>query len=500
MTAIQRVFDPIAFKETTRNQWDVAAEAWNRWSPLLSRWLGPATEMMLDMTGVQKGSRVLDVAAGAGEQTLAAARRVGPAGYVLASDLSPGILAFAAQNARLAGFENVETVVKDGEDLSEIDAKPFDAVISRVGLIYFPDQNKALTGMRAQLRPSGRVGAITYAGADLNGFFLGPSEHHSATRGPSCSVARTARPVQLGRSRCSCQMPGRRRIQRYSHRACQRPSPLRIRPLNACSLNRSPLAPCTRCSVACPSKSRTMPGSRLKKRLVHLKRTAGSRVPAKCLSPRPPGKNGAARAAPCQSSRTWSRTMVNVAVVQEPPVYLDLEKSTQRAIDLVAQSAKRGCGMVVFPEAWLPGYPTFVWRLTPGSGMSTTDELYARLLANSVDLAKGGLAPLQEVARERGIVIVIGYQEVDGSASGGTIFNSCAIIDADGRLANNHRKLKPDESRANGLGFWRRIGLERGGYRCGSGRHADLLGKLHASGPLRALCAGHRHICRADLG
>jgi SAM-dependent methyltransferase len=174
MNVNQRVFDPAAFKKTTRNQWNDAAEAWNRWSPLLARWLGPATETMLEMTNVQSGSRVLDVAAGAGEQTMATARRVGPTGYVLASDLSPGILDYTASNARLAGYKNVDTVVKDGEALAEIEAEPFDAVISRVGLIYFPDQHKALSGMRDHLRPGGRVGAITYAAADLNGFFSVP--------------------------------------------------------------------------------------------------------------------------------------------------------------------------------------------------------------------------------------------------------------------------------------------------------------------------------------
>ncbi|WP_372839016.1 class I SAM-dependent methyltransferase [Phaeovulum sp.] len=169
-----QVFDPVKFKITTRQQWDATAEAWNRWSPLLSRWLGPATELMLDMTGVQKGSRVLDVAAGAGEQTMAAARRVGSTGYVLATDISLCILDYAARNAELAGFEHVGTAVADGEMLGEITAKPFDAVISRVGLIYFPDQNAALNGMRKHLRPGGRVGAITYAAADRNGFFSGP--------------------------------------------------------------------------------------------------------------------------------------------------------------------------------------------------------------------------------------------------------------------------------------------------------------------------------------
>lgn len=151
--------------------------------------------------------------------------------------------------------------------------------------------------------------------------------------------------------------------------------------------------------------------------------------------------------------------MTKVSIVQEPPVYLDLEKSMERAVKLIGQSAGRGCGMVVFPEAWLPGYPTFVWRLVPGSGMGKTDELYARLLANAVDLSRDGLAPIQEAAREYGVVVVLGYQEVDGSASGGTIFNSCAIIDADGRLANNHRKLMPTNPERMVWGFGDASGL-----------------------------------------
>ncbi len=151
--------------------------------------------------------------------------------------------------------------------------------------------------------------------------------------------------------------------------------------------------------------------------------------------------------------------MIKVAVVQEPPVYLDLHKSIARAIDLIGQSASRRCEVVVFPEAWLPGYPTFVWRLMPGREMGKTDALYARLLANSVDLSSNGLAPLQEAAREHGVVVVLGYQEVDGSISGSTIFNSCAIIDANGRLANNHRKLMPTNPERMVWGFGDGSGL-----------------------------------------
>ena len=167
-------FDPDTFKETTRTQWDQAAEAWDRWGPLLNAWLGPATERMLDRAGVEAGSRVLDVAAGAGEQTLAAARRVGPEGSVLATDLSPKILEFAASAASQAGLTNVETRVLDGERSDELEAGSHDAVISRVALVYFPDQRRALEGMRHALKPGGRKAAIVYSSAERNEFFSIP--------------------------------------------------------------------------------------------------------------------------------------------------------------------------------------------------------------------------------------------------------------------------------------------------------------------------------------
>lgn len=170
----QTDFDPIRFKETTRAQWQNTAEAWNAWGPTLSRWLGPATERMLDMARVNAGSQVLDVAAGAGEQTLTAARRVGPAGRVLATDISPNILDFASRAARDARLDQVETRVLDGERLDELPAGSFDAAISRVGMIYFPDQQRALAGVRNALKPGGRFATITYSTADNNGFFSLP--------------------------------------------------------------------------------------------------------------------------------------------------------------------------------------------------------------------------------------------------------------------------------------------------------------------------------------
>jgi SAM-dependent methyltransferase len=173
MQATPVTFDPEQYKRTTTLQWEQAADAWNRFGPTLDRWLGPATERMLDLARVSKGQRVLDVAAGAGDQTFAIAERVGPGGHVLATDIAPAILAHAASGAQARGLRNVTTRVMDGESL-ELEAESFDVVVSRVGLIYFPDQEKAVRGMHRVLVPGGRIAAIVYGSAENNGFFSKP--------------------------------------------------------------------------------------------------------------------------------------------------------------------------------------------------------------------------------------------------------------------------------------------------------------------------------------
>jgi len=166
-------FDAAAYKATTREQWQAAAQAWSDWGGFLRDWLGGATELMLDLAGVAEGSRVLDVAAGAGDQSIQAAERVGPRGEVLATDISEAILAKARENAARAGLSNIRTQVADGEDLRVAHAS-FDAAISRLGLIYFPDLPRALSGMREALKPGGSIGAIVYSTPDRNEFFSIP--------------------------------------------------------------------------------------------------------------------------------------------------------------------------------------------------------------------------------------------------------------------------------------------------------------------------------------
>jgi len=173
MQTIIPQFDPVKYKNTTRDQWQAAAESWYRWSPTLKQWLGQATEKMLEMASISVGHRVLDVAAGAGEQSISVAKIIGTSGYVLATDISSNILEFAQEMAKQAGLNNIETQVMDGENLTLPDAT-FDAVISRVGLIYFPDQQRALTEMLRVLKPGGKVAAIVYSTPDKNKFFSVP--------------------------------------------------------------------------------------------------------------------------------------------------------------------------------------------------------------------------------------------------------------------------------------------------------------------------------------
>lgn len=128
---------------------------------------GPATEMMLDVAQVRTGSRVLDVAAGTGDQTIMAAQRVGPTGYVLATDISASMLKLAAEAAREAGLTNVETRVMDAESI-DLDADFFDAVVCQLGLFLFSNPANVLRAMRRVVRPGCKVAALVFSTAEKN--------------------------------------------------------------------------------------------------------------------------------------------------------------------------------------------------------------------------------------------------------------------------------------------------------------------------------------------
>ena len=139
-----------------------AAAEYLRGAAARAETFGPATERMLALANMRLGSRVLDVGAGAGDQILAAARRVGPTGFVLATDISTSMLEIAVTLAREAGLSNVGTQVMDAQDL-KLEAGSFEAVISRNALMLIPDIHKALSEMRRVLRSGGRTAAIVFS-------------------------------------------------------------------------------------------------------------------------------------------------------------------------------------------------------------------------------------------------------------------------------------------------------------------------------------------------
>ncbi len=132
-----------------------------------------------------------------------------------------------------------------------------------------------------------------------------------------------------------------------------------------------------------------------------------------------------------------------VAVIQKPPVLLDRDKSIAQAVRSIDEAAGAGAELLVFPEAYIPGYPTWVWRLKPGGDMALSSELHARLRRNAVDLNGEDLRPLQEAASRHAVTVVIGMNEIDSRFSGTTLFNTVVIIGPAGTLLNRHRKLMP---------------------------------------------------------
>ena len=95
-------------------------------------------------------------------------------------------------------------------------------------------------------------------------------------------------------------------------------------------------------------------------------------------------------------------SLTQLAIVQQPPVLLDRTRTLAKAVELVAEAAAGGANLIVFPEAFIPGYPAWIWRLRPGGDWGLNEALHARLLANAVDLDAGELRPLCDAARAAG--------------------------------------------------------------------------------------------------
>jgi len=162
-------------KADIRKHWEGAAPGWAKWEAMLADWIEPATEAMLAMANIDSGTRVLDLASGAGSQTLSAARRVGAQGHVVASDISETMLQHVRENARAAGLDNVSTLAGAAEDL-DVDGESFDAVICRLGLMLFAEPAKALAAVRRAVRPGGKVSVVVFTTPATNPFMVKPMQ------------------------------------------------------------------------------------------------------------------------------------------------------------------------------------------------------------------------------------------------------------------------------------------------------------------------------------
>ena len=158
-----------------RQQWEGAAPGWAQWETTIATWMEPATEAMLAMAGVDAGARVLDLACGAGSQTLRAARRVGAQGHVVASDIAESMLHHVRENARAAGLANVTTLAGAAENL-DVAAESFDAIICRLGLMLFVAPAQALAVVRRALHPGGKVAVVVFTTPAANPFMATPMQ------------------------------------------------------------------------------------------------------------------------------------------------------------------------------------------------------------------------------------------------------------------------------------------------------------------------------------
>lgn len=137
---------------------------------------------------------------------------------------------------------------------------------------------------------------------------------------------------------------------------------------------------------------------------------------------------------------TSSPASFTAAVVQHPPVFLNIEESLQKACTLTQEAADKGACLIAFPETWLPGYP--VWLdFSPNAALwdySPAKALYRLLVENSLTIPGKHLDKLLEVARKTGTCIIMGAHE----CVGGTLYNTMVSIDKNGKFSI-HRKLMP---------------------------------------------------------
>ncbi|MBU0723755.1 MAG: methyltransferase domain-containing protein [Alphaproteobacteria bacterium] len=162
--------DDDAFREWQKQAWTDRGEGWDRRADEMEEMSKRFNDPLLDLAGIERGMIVLDLASGAGEPALSAARRVGVAGQVLATDFAPAMMAGIRRRAKAAGLSNIGFEVADAESLPYPVAS-FDRVTCRFGLMFFPNPAQALKEALRVLKPKGRAAFMVWGPLADNALF-----------------------------------------------------------------------------------------------------------------------------------------------------------------------------------------------------------------------------------------------------------------------------------------------------------------------------------------
>jgi nitrilase len=134
---------------------------------------------------------------------------------------------------------------------------------------------------------------------------------------------------------------------------------------------------------------------------------------------------------------------VTAACVQAEPVVLDRDASIDKLERLVEEAAGQGATLVVFPEAFIPVYPSSVWaKALAGWSAPGAKDAFAAIARESIAVPGPDTDRLAEIAAEHGVVLATGVTEIEPERPG-TLYNTLLVHDSDGRLVLTHRKLVP---------------------------------------------------------
>lgn len=137
-----------------------------------------------------------------------------------------------------------------------------------------------------------------------------------------------------------------------------------------------------------------------------------------------------------------ANSTIKVAAVQKPPVFLNKEKTIESACGFIKEAAKKGARLIVFPEAFISGYPDWVWTVPP-SQRKQINELYLNFLESAVVIGEKSLEPLLKTVKENGVYVAMGINERNSEASNSSVFNTLVYISPEGNILDKHRKLIP---------------------------------------------------------